>query len=198
MTWEVTTVERAMAIAARAGRKYRNALRELARGGQLNPEPGHSPLQIRPLQPGEEEPVSRLIREVLDEPGVPPIPEDAGALANVRPDAMRYRGQQGSVFLLALEGERIIGVIEIEGLSHIALLFVARDRRRRGVARRLWESARAFCRTFDPGGRRFTVNSLESALPVYRSLGFVECGPPMRQDGLVTIPMRFDESAASS
>lgn len=144
---------------------------------------------IRPMQDGEEREVYQLIRRICDAELQRDGRLPSESLAYIQPDAIRFRQQRGSLVLLALDRHAIIGVIEVEGLSHIALLFVARSHRGRGISRRLWDAARRFCLEASAGPIRFSVNSLASALPVYRRFGFVPCGPRQVKSGLELTPM---------
>lgn len=58
---------------------------------------------------------------------------------------------------------------------------------RRGVARALWEHARA-----ESGGSAFTVNSSLFAVPIYERLGFIARSAPQSADGLVFVPMTYE------
>ena len=169
-------------------------------GAALSPRSGEKErtdgsIAIRPIRDGEEEQICGLIRRVLDRPASAAAGDGEDALGYIEVDAMLFRVQRGSLVLVAVDRDRVVGMIEMEHLSHLALLFVDRRYQGRGLARSLWEEARAYCRAANPGGRQFTVNSVEAALPVYRSFGFVECGPPRSQDGYLLTPMVLDEDA---
>ena len=67
-------------------------------------------------------------------------------------------GASGFDWLVAEDGGRLAGVVATRDDSHLYHLFVAREHHRRGVARRLWETARDRC-VKRAGTRRFTVNA---------------------------------------
>ena len=153
------------------------------------------PVAIRPALPADAGEVSQMVRNVLRDEGL--IRDAALEYPQfLRPDAILFRLQRGSLCLVALDRdplgrEQIVGVVEIEELTHLSLLCVDAGHRGRGLARGLWEQARGFCREFSPGPQRFSVQALRSALPVYRRFGFVECGPPQGQHGFELIPMEL-------
>jgi GNAT superfamily N-acetyltransferase len=87
-----------------------------------------------------------------------------------------------------VDGE-LAGFIAIRERSHVYSLYVDKRWQRRGIARRLWETARdAALGTGHPGA--FTVKASNYAMPFYASLGFVPTGP--MQVGIVRYnPMRL-------
>jgi GNAT superfamily N-acetyltransferase len=107
----------------------------------------------------------------------------------IQPDALRARATSDSFALVAVDGVEIIGVIEVRGLHHIALLFVAATRQRRGVARSLFRQAMAVCRTEQPDLGEVTVNSSRYAVPVYERLGFHPTGGYQVRNGIGFVPM---------
>ncbi|MFC5547403.1 GNAT family N-acetyltransferase [Massilia aerilata] len=117
-------------------------------------------------------------------------PADAAVfLAEQGEDGMRGFLAQGFVYHVAeVEGE-LAGFIAMRQRSHVYSLYVDRRFHRRGVARKLWETAReAALGPGHPGA--FTVNASNHALPFYASLGFVPTAPT--QDGIVRYnPMRL-------
>ena len=74
---------------------------------------------------------------------------------------------------------------------HLYHLFVHSSYHRRGIARRLWERARA---EIGAAEIRFTVNASLYAVPLYESLGFRASGTETRKDGVIFLPMSLDEA----
>jgi len=89
-------------------------------------------------------------------------------------------------YFVCEDGGVLCGVIGLKEKTHIYHLFVKADCHQQGIARKLWDYARA-----DVDGRVFTVNSSAFAIPVYRRLGFVQAGEVTRQDGLEFMPMEY-------
>lgn len=114
-------------------------------------------------------------------------PESAPFVATLTPAA--YAGRIGSthfVYYVAEDAAGACGVIALRDGSHLYNLFVRRDAHRQGIARALWEHAKALsCHD------TFTVNSSLFAVPVYERLGFVTQASPQTADGLVFVPMAF-------
>lgn len=108
------------------------------------------------------------------------------------PARVRERLQAGHVCFVAESAGEIVGVATIRPPRHLYQLFVAESQQRRGLARRLWEAARARAIAIEGPGP-VTVNASRYALPVYRRLGFVADGPERMEHGFPSTPMRFAE-----
>ncbi|MDX1584983.1 MAG: GNAT family N-acetyltransferase, partial [Thermoanaerobaculia bacterium] len=153
-------------------------------------------LEIRPARAGEEREVCDLITRVFDEfvgsdftqEGVDEFYEFAA------PDAMADRMRSGEIVLIAENREGIVGMIELRGLDHIAMLFV--ERRGAGIGRRLVEEALKTCHQQDPASEGVTVHASRYAAPIYRKLGFEETGPERTENGITYLPMmlRFERA----
>lgn len=76
------------------------------------------------------------------------------------------------------------GIISLRDHSHVYHLFVRRDAHGQGIARALWEHAKALS-----SSSRFTVNSSLFAVPVYEHFGFVAKDSPQAANGLAFVPM---------
>lgn len=105
----------------------------------------------------------------------------------------------GFVYQAALVDGALAGFIGLRDRSHVFHLFVGENWQRRGIARKLWETARAVA--LDAGGAAhpgvFTVNASNHALPFYESLGFVRSAP-MQVAAVLYNPMRLDPHASAS
>jgi GNAT superfamily N-acetyltransferase len=77
------------------------------------------------------------------------------------------------------------GIIALRSDSHIYHLFVRKDVHGQGIARALWEHAKALS-----SSPRFTVNSSLFAVPVYERFGFIANDSPQAANGLVFVPMQ--------
>jgi GNAT superfamily N-acetyltransferase len=152
-------------------------------------------MQIRSLVPDDIPALAALLRRAAQEFILhESTPEDgARFLAEQGEEGMRAFVAKGFVYHLAeIDGE-LAGFIAIRERSHVYSLYVDKAFHRRGVARRLWETARALALDAAPGPAHpgaFTVNASNHALPFYAALGFVPTAPT--QAGIVRYkPMRL-------
>lgn len=155
-------------------------------------------IAYRAVQPGEEGKVCAFVRGVFDA-FVAPDYDETGVnefRCFADPRAMSRRRASGSFVLLAVLGERTLGMIELMPPNHIALLFVAR--RRHGIARALLSRAVAWARARDADIRKITVNSSPYAEPAYEALGFVRTADRTTRDGITYIPMTLRLDGASA
>jgi GNAT superfamily N-acetyltransferase len=102
----------------------------------------------------------------------------------------RYLESDRYAYLVAEEGDALVGAIAIRDGGHVFHLFVAAGHHGRGLARRLWQEARADAVRRGNRGP-FTVNASLNAVPVYRTFGFVPTGPVVTAHGIAFLPMRL-------
>ena len=154
-------------------------------------------IAYRAVQPGEEGKVCAFVREIFDAFVAPDYDETGVSEFHnfADPQAMSRRSASGSFVLLAVLGERILGMIELMPPDHIALLFVAR--RRHGIARALLSRAVAWARARDAGVLKITVNSSPYAEPAYEALGFVRTAERTTRDGITYVPMTLHLNGGS-
>ena len=90
------------------------------------------------------------------------------------------------------EGQ-LLGVVAVRDNSHLYHLFINPAFQGHGMARQLWQLARA--QAVHAGNRgRFTVNSSLGAVPVYERFGFVVSGPTVAKHGISFQPMVLVEN----
>lgn len=109
-----------------------------------------------------------------------------------------FRGfiESGFVYHVAEAGGQVVGFAGMRDRSHLYHMFVDRHWHRQGVARRLWEVARAAA--IEGGGSgNFTVNASNYAVPVYEAMGFVRTGPTQELKGMVFNPMALQGTIGS-
>lgn len=121
-------------------------------------------------------------------------PDGIGAeryLASVSSEALRsYLESSRYVYIVAEREEELLGFIALRDGNHVFHMFVARDQQRQGVARRLWQEAKAReQRATAPS--QFTVNSSLGAVPIYRAFGFESTGEVTSMNGISFMPMRL-------
>ncbi len=112
-------------------------------------------------------------------------------------DAMAKRMQDGEISLwYALEDDKVVGVVavrpqagqaESQANGHISLLFVEKLHHKKGIARRMVETATS-------GHTTVTVNSSPYAVEVYKRLGFVPTDCEQLQNGIRYTPMKRGEN----
>lgn len=93
-------------------------------------------------------------------------------------------------FHVVADGDRIAGVVGIRDNAHVYHLFVSKAYQGLGLARSLWNTARAVCEQNGNSGR-YTVNSSTFAREFYEKLGFTRTGPPEVIKGVSSIPMEL-------
>lgn len=148
-------------------------------------------MRIRPLTPDDIPAAAALLRRAAEEFILhESTPEDGAMfLAEQGEEGMRRFFARGYLYHGAEVEGALAGFIAIRERSHVYSLYVDSRFHRRGIARRLWDAARAAAVTPGHPGA-FTVNASNHAVPFYAALGFVPAAPT--QDGVVRYnPMRL-------
>src|SRR5262245_9494386 len=149
-------------------------------------------LVIRRALPADAAAISGLITDLAGYFTV--HPDGRGAepfLRSVSPASIAgYIADPGLDYRAAFAGGTLAGVVAVRDGRHVFHLFVAARLHRQGVARRLWETARAAAIASGNGGE-FTVNSSPFAVPVYMRFGFRVTGARVEQDGIAYVPMQL-------
>lgn len=89
-------------------------------------------------------------------------------------------------FIGAFDGEKLVGVISMGRSPHINFFFVREEYHRRGIGRRLFETA-----VKSRPEKCITVNASPYAVPVYRRLGFVPTDKMQETKGIKFLPMEY-------
>ena len=150
---------------------------------------------IRPIDNADPPACARLLRASAIEFIVHESPPEGAStfLRENDEEGIRNYIAAGHVYHVAVEGGELAGFIAIRDggdNSHVFHLFIDKRWHRQGLARRLWEVARAA--TLARGGSgAFTVNASNHAVPVYASFGFERTAPTQCVKGLYFNPMRF-------
>jgi GNAT superfamily N-acetyltransferase len=160
----------------------------------------HPAMLIRPLADDDIPAVASLFqasaREFFIDPSNPHALD--WFFAENDEEAFRRYVAKGCSYHVAYAGETLAGFVAVRDATHLFHLFVDKRWHRQGVARRLWDVARAAAQAGSNPGY-FTVNSSPNALPVYEQWGFVAASPQQCVKGLRFTPMRLetaDEHAA--
>ena len=131
--------------------------------------------------------ISALIHELM--PFMTLQPDGAGAdqfMMSMSPGAIeRYViGEEYRYWTGWLDGD-LAGVVALRHGTHLFHLYVAGRYHGRGLARQLWETARAAA-----AGQAMTVNASVYGMPMYEHFGFAATGPRVEQHGIAYVPMR--------
>ena len=148
--------------------------------------------QIRAATLADAEPISTLVTALSREFIVPDL-SDEGAqnlLRHMTPEATRGFMQDDFRYHVAEDGAELVGFVATRNNTHLYHLFVAKTHQRRGLSRRLWDTARAACLKAS-NTTRFTVNSSRFALPVYQRFGFVAVSEEIEKYGVLYTPMEL-------
>lgn len=149
-------------------------------------------MHIRPLVHADIPAVSALLQSLAREYIVHESPPEGAATFLAENDELGVRGfvARGHAYHVAIVDGELAGFIAVRDNSHLFHLFVGRQWHGRGIARRLWDVARAAA-VARGGDGVFTVNSSNHAVPVYEAFGFVRVGPTQCSKGLFYNPMRL-------
>ncbi|MEW6211822.1 MAG: GNAT family N-acetyltransferase, partial [Acidobacteriota bacterium] len=146
---------------------------------------------IRLMRPGEEQEVCALVARVFNNFVAAEFPPKGieEFYRYAQPDAMAQRSKAGDTVLVAEKEGRIVGMLEMRGFDHIAMLFV--ETQGQGIGRELVEQALKICRDRAPGIEHVRVHASRYAVPIYRRLGFEAEGPERTENGITYLPMLF-------
>lgn len=98
---------------------------------------------------------------------------------------------QGSYLLfVAVENEKIIGLISLRSGNHISLLFVDQEYHRRGVGTSLVKYLQSYM-LMHTRQQKLTVNAAPYGIPFYHRIGFKDTGYETKKDGIIYTPMEF-------
>ena len=91
---------------------------------------------------------------------------------------------------VALDGEKIVGMITLRDMTHISLLFVDEKYHRQGIGRALMQYLENYLLT-ELQATRVTVNASPYGVDFYHRLGFRDLHPEQKKDGIIYTPMEF-------
>lgn len=91
---------------------------------------------------------------------------------------------------VALEQEKIVGIITLRNESHISLLFVDEKYHRKGIGKSLIHCLAEYART-ELGVFRLTVNAAPYGVEFYHKVGFKDMGSEMQNSGIRYTPMEL-------
>lgn len=91
---------------------------------------------------------------------------------------------------VALERNKIVGMITLRDSTHISLLFVDEAYHRQGIGRALVRYLTNYLLA-EVGAERVTVNASPYAVAFYHKIGFRDIRPEEVKDGIIYTPMEF-------
>jgi ribosomal protein S18 acetylase RimI-like enzyme len=150
-------------------------------------------IDYRLIRTGEEDAVCRLIEESFNE-FVAPGYSEAGVktffkYANAQ--SMKKRADKDHVIFVALDGDKLVGIIEIRSNNHISLLYVKTEYHNKGIARRLLNLCVETSLKDNPFLKHIDVNSSPYAVEIYEKLGFERTGAEQEVNGIRFTPMKL-------
>lgn len=143
----------------------------------------------RMIRQGEEQQVFALIERVFDEFVRRDFTVEGVAEFFRAARVMLFERPPDHFAMVATSDDRIVGIIDMKGRSHVCLFFVDARCHGRGIGRRLFENALAVCRSAKPGLEEVDVNSSVWAVPVYERLGFKQTKPEQTINGIRFVAM---------
>ena len=109
----------------------------------------------------------------------------------VTDESLKKMFLQGNYLMfVAVEGEKIIGLISLRSGNHISLLFVDDKYHRRGVGTALVKYLQSYM-LFYTKQERLAVNAAPYGIPFYHRIGFKDTGLETKKDGIIYTPMEF-------
>jgi GNAT superfamily N-acetyltransferase len=148
-------------------------------------------VKIRRATVADAERISELLREVALQFVVDEFHGLGRAryLQQLAPEATAKRfSDKDFRFLVAEDGDAMVGVAALQGNWHLYHLVVARAYQRGGLARRLWQILREEVLAADPP-RSFKANVPRYAISAYTRLGFRADGAMRDEKGVRFQPM---------
>ncbi len=94
------------------------------------------------------------------------------------------------LLFVAVENQKIIGLISLRSRNHISLLFVDEDYHRKGVGTALIKYLQEYMLQ-NTKYNKITVFAAPYGVPFYHKVGFCDIGEETKKDGIVFTPMEF-------
>lgn len=94
------------------------------------------------------------------------------------------------LLFVAVEDDKLIGLISLRSGNHISLLFVAEEYHRKGIGTLLVKHLQEYMLQ-NTKYEKLTVFAAPYGVPFYHKVGFVDIGKETRRDGIIYTPMEF-------
>jgi GNAT superfamily N-acetyltransferase len=145
------------------------------------------------MDPADIEPVAKLLSELASEFIVgefEPPAQERFLVENNAEAIRRFIASQFRYHVAEIDG-RLVGFVGVRENKHLYHLFVSKPLQGRGIGRQLWEFAKKDCEASGHRGA-FTVNSSNSAMPIYERWGFKRDGAAKTSNGITYNPMKLE------
>lgn len=119
-------------------------------------------------------------------------PEGVRNFENFITDSTLYRMFVMGAYqmFVALDEDKIVGMITLRSATHISLLFVDEAYHRRGIGRALMKYLTDYL-LVEVGATCVTVNASPYGVEFYHKMGFRDIRPEEEKDGIIYTPMEF-------
>ena len=94
------------------------------------------------------------------------------------------------LLFVALDGEKIVGLISLRSGNHISLLFVDEEYHRRGIGSALIKCLQEYLLK-NTRHEKMTVFASPYGIQFYHRIGFRDTGNQTKRDGIIFTPMEF-------
>jgi GNAT superfamily N-acetyltransferase len=148
-------------------------------------------LTFREIKNGEELRACQLVMESFNE-FVAPDYSEKGVIEfskYLNPQFMQQRSVNNHFVIVALDKDTITGMIEVRNYNHISLLYVKKEYLKRGIAKKLLETAIDKSLKHNTNISLIEVNSSPFAIQIYEKLGFVKTDTEQVKNGIRFTPM---------
>lgn len=131
-------------------------------------------IQYRYMRAGEEQEICDLVIRVFNEFVAHQYSKQdiQEFLKYVEPQRLSKRFHGDSFVLVAATQEKIVGMIELVGNSHVSLLFVERNLQKIGIGKELLRKSLEICKRKNPALSEITIDSSPNAMDIYKKLAF--------------------------
>jgi ribosomal protein S18 acetylase RimI-like enzyme len=148
---------------------------------------------ISEFQNGQERLINQLIKKVYDEFVSIDYTDEGNQFFYdwIKPSKIFERQQNNRTILVAMNGQKIVGMIEIRENCRISLLFVDKEYQRQGIAKRLFRESLKKCIQKDRKLNKFYVHASPYSITVYKKLGFTETSIIQEKFGMKYLPMEM-------
>lgn len=148
-------------------------------------------ISIRTIRAGEEVEVCNLVARSFNEFIAPGFSEEGVEefFRYVNPRALHRRWRKGYHVLVAEDGGKIAGVVEVKRRRHISMLYVDKAYHKKGIATELLNRALEYILSKSPKTKEVTVNSSPYAAPFYERMGFQKTEEEKVIHGILHVPM---------
>ncbi|GAB6147413.1 hypothetical protein JCM12294_48620 [Desulfocicer niacini] len=150
-------------------------------------------MQFSIMKPGQEEAVIDIVKEAFDEKVAPDYTkegiEEFYKFANKK--TLAERSKTNTFTLIAYQGQKAVGIIEIKEYCHVSMFFVKPEYQKKGFGKALFNEALSLISAQKNGTSKLTVNSSLNAVTSYERLGFKIKAKEQCYNGIRFVPMEL-------